>query len=127
LYLIAADAILLLHALFVAFVVGGLILVFTGRAAGWSWVRNPWFRVLHVAAIAVVVIQSWLNVICPLTTFEMSLRSRAGDATYTGSFIAHWLETVLYFQAPAWVFMVCYTAFGTLVVASWFWVRPRSF
>ena len=126
-YLIAADAILLLHALFVAFVVGGLILVFAGRAAGWSWVRNPWFRVLHVAAIAVVVIQSWLNVICPLTTFEMSLRSRAGAATYAGSFIAHWLETVLYYQAPAWVFMVCYTAFGALVVASWYWVRPRSF
>ena len=127
LYLITADAILLLHALFVAFVVGGLILVFAGRAAGWSWVRNPWFRVTHLAAIAVVVIQSWLSLICPLTTIEMMLRSRAGNATYTGSFIAHWLEAALYFQAPAWVFMVCYTAFGTLVVASWFWVRPRSF
>ena len=108
-------------------VIRWLILVFAGRAAGWSWVRNPWFRVLHVAAIAVVVIQSWLNVICPLTTFEMSLRSRAGAATYAGSFIAHWLETVLYYQAPAWVFMVCYTAFGALVVASWYWVRPHSF
>jgi hypothetical protein len=126
LYLIAADAILLLHALFVAFVVGGLILVFAGRAAGWCWVRNPRFRVTHLVAIAIVVIQSWLNVICPLTTFEMSLRSRAGDVTYTGSFIAHWLEAALYFQAPAWVFMVCYTAFGALAVASWLWVRPRS-
>lgn len=127
LYLISADAILLLHALFVAFVVGGLILVFAGRAAGWSWVRNPWFRVTHLAAVAVVVIQSWLSIICPLTTVEMTLRNRAGDASYTGSFIAHWLEAALYFQAPAWVFIVCYTAFGALVVASWIWVRPRSF
>ena len=126
-YLITADAILVLHALFVAFVVGGLILVFAGRAAGWSWVRNPWFRVTHLAAIAVVVIQSWLSIICPLTTIEMNLRSWTGNATYTGSFIAHWLEAALYFQAPAWVFMVCYTAFGALVVASWVWVRPRSF
>ena len=127
LYLISADAILLLHALFVAFVVGGLILVFAGRAAGWSWVRNPWFRVTHLAAVAVVVIQSWLSIICPLTTVEMTLRNRAGDATYTGSFIAHWLEAALYFRAPAWVFIVCYTAFGALVVASWIRVRPRSF
>jgi len=31
----------------------------------------------------------------------------------------------LYFQAPAWVFAVCYTVFGAIVAASWIWVRPR--
>ena len=55
----------------------------------------------------------------------MTLRRRAGDAVYGGSFIAHWLETLLYYQAPPWVFAVCYTAFGLLVVASWVMVRPR--
>ena len=64
--------------------------------------------------------------ICPLTTVEMALRARAGDATYTGSFIAHWLESLLYYQAPAWVFAACYTAFGAIVFGSWFWVRPRK-
>jgi len=126
-FLLVADAILLLHVLFVAFVVVGLALIFAGRALSWSWVRNPWFRIAHLAAIGVVVVQSWLGVICPLTTWEMALRSRAGDATYSGSFISHWLETILYYQAPAWVFVVCYTALGALVVASWFWVRPRLF
>jgi hypothetical protein len=126
-YQLAADAVLLLHVLFVVFVVLGLVLILAGRALGWSWVRNPWFRLMHLVAIAVVVVQSWLRVICPLTTFEMTLRSRAGEATYAGSFIAHWLESVLYYQAPTWVFVVCYTVFGALVVASWFWVRPRQF
>ena len=126
-YQLAADAILLLHVLFAAFVVFGLVLVFVGHALGWSWVRNPWFRLIHLIAIAVVVIQSWLRVICPLTTIEMGLRGRAGGVTYPGSFMAHWLETVLYYQAPPWVFMVCYTVFGAMVVASWFWVRPRRF
>ena len=125
-YQLAADAVLLLHLLFVVFVVFGLVLVFVGHAFAWSWVRNPWFRLIHLVAIAVVVVQSWLRVICPLTTIEMTFRSRAGDATYAGSFIAHWLERVLYYQAPSWVFVVCYTAFGALVIASWFWVRPRS-
>jgi hypothetical protein len=123
----AADVILLLHVLFVAFVVLGLVLIFVGRSLGWNWVRNPWFRLLHLIAIAVVVVQSWLRLICPLTTIEMTFRSRAGDATYAGSFMAHWLETILYYQAPPWVFMVCYTAFGAMVVASWFCVRPRHF
>ena len=118
---------MLLHVIFVVFVVFGLVLIFVGQAFTWSWVRNPWFRLTHFVAIAVVIVQAWLSIICPLTSIEMRLRSRAGDATYTGSFIAHWLESVLYYQAPPWVFVVCYTAFGTVVVASWIWVRPRSF
>ena len=122
---IAADAVLLLHALFVVFVVSGLLLILAGGAFGWAWVRVRWFRIAHLAAIGVVVVQSWLGVICPLTTFEMALRTRAGESGYPGSFIAHWVETFLYYQAPPWVFVVCYTAFGALVIASWFWVRPR--
>ena len=124
-YLIAADAVLLLHVLFVAFVVAGLLLIVMGGVLSWFWVRNRTFRVLHLAAIGVVVVQAWIGMICPLTTIEMWLRSNAGDAVYQGSFISHWLESILYYQAPAWVFVVCYTAFGIVVAGSWFLVRPR--
>ena len=126
-YLFAADAILFAHVLFVAFVVLGLLAILAGKLLSWSWVRNPWFRLAHLVAIGVVVLQSWLGAICPLTTWEMALRERAGDAAYFGTFISHWLETLLYYRAPEWVFIVCYTVFGALVVASWFWVRPRPF
>lgn len=115
---------LYLHVLFVLFVVTGLVLILAGRFFGWPWVRNRKFRFAHLIAIGIVVLQSWLGMICPLTTMEMWLRAKAGDTTYAGSFIAHWLESMLYFQAAAWVFAVCYTAFAALVIASWFWVRP---
>lgn len=127
LYGLAADAMLLLHVLFVAFVVFGLVLILVGGARNWTWIRNPWFRLAHLAAIAVVVVQSWLGVICPLTTIEMSLRSRAGDMVYASSFVSHWIEKILYYQLPPWVFVACYTVFGAFVVASWFWIRPRHF
>ncbi|MDH4049843.1 MAG: DUF2784 domain-containing protein [Gammaproteobacteria bacterium] len=126
-YLFVADAVLLLHVLFVCFVVCGFVLILIGAALGWAWVRNPWFRWSHLAAIAVVVAQAWLGMLCPLTTLEMALRERAGDASYAGSFVMHWLESLLYYQAPAWVFAVCYTVFATLVVASWYYVRPHPF
>lgn len=127
LYLAAADALLFTHALFVVFVIAGLMLILVGGFLSWSWVRNPWFRTAHLIGIVVVVLQSWLGVICPLTIWEMELRSKAGDAVYAGSFISHWLEELLYFQAPGWVFIVCYTTFGLLVLFSWFWVRPQPF
>ena len=73
-----------------------------------------------------MVLQSWLGLICPLTSLEMLLRSKAGDATYAGSFVSHWLEAILYYRAPAWVFALSYTVFAAIVVLSWVWVRPRS-
>ena len=127
LFLFAADSLVFVHVIFAAFIVLGLILILLGKQLRWSWVRNPWFRIVHLLAIGIVVVQSWLGVICPLTIWEMALRQRAGDAVYTGSFIAHWLESILYYQAPQWVFIACYTAFGAMVIASWFWVRPRRF
>lgn len=126
-YRLLADVLLLLHVLFVAFVVLGLLLIIAGRLLQWSWVRNPWFRLLHLVGIGIVVLQSWFGVICPLTTWEMALRDRAGDATYPGAFIAYWLDKFLYYQAPEWVFAVVYTIFGVLVIASWHWARPRPF
>ena len=124
-YSLVADAILVTHVLFVAFVVLGLILIFVGKFLSWRWVRNPWFRVTHLLGVSVVVLQAWFGVICPLTIWEMDLRSKAGETIYEGSFIRHWLNELLYYQAPPWVFVVCYTAFAGLVLASWFLVRPR--
>ena len=126
-YRLMADSLLLLHVLFVLFVVAGLLVVYLGWFFGWAWVRNPWFRVAHLLGIGVVVVQSWLGMICPLTVWEMSLRAKAGDRVYEGSFVSHWLQTLLYYEAPFWVFVLIYTLFGGLVLASWFIVRPRSF
>ena len=125
-YLIAADSILFAHALFVGFVVIGLVLIYAGKLLHWSWICNRWFRIAHLVTVAIIVLQSWLGFTCPLTVWEMGLRGRAGDAVYAGSFVAHWLETLLYYQAPEWVFVLIYTLFGSLVAASWYWVRPKS-
>lgn len=122
----AADLLLYLHVLYVLFVVIGLVLVFIGGARGWSWVRDIRFRVAHLLAIGFVVVQSWLGEVCPLTTWEMALRAKAGEEVYAGSFIAHWVGELLYYEAPGWVFVLAYTAFGLVTVFAWFRVRPGA-
>ena len=126
LYHLLADGVLVTHIAFVGFVVIGLVMILLGGLRGWSWVRNRWFRRAHLAAIGIVVVQAWFGIICPLTTLEMFLREKAGDPTYQGTFIAHWLHRLLFFNAPLWVFTVCYTAFGLAVIASWWFVKPGS-
>jgi polyferredoxin len=120
-----ADAVLLVHFGIVVFVVGGLLLVVAGNLLRWPWVNNGWFRLAHVLAIGYVVVQAWLGQVCPLTSLESWLRARAGLATYRRSFIEHWVQRMLYYDAPVWVFALAYTAFGLLVLLAWWYFPPR--
>jgi hypothetical protein len=126
-YRAVADLVLMTHLGFVMFIVMGLLVILVGGYSGWNWIQNPWFRWLHLAGIALVISQSWMGIVCPLTTLEMALRDRAGDLTYRGTFIAHWLQLVLYYEAPQWVFGLVYGVFGSMVVVGWFKFRPRPF
>lgn len=124
-YQLLADAVLLVHASIVLFVIGGLLAVVLGNLRSWSWVNAPGFRLAHLALIAVVVAEAWLGFICPLTTLEMWLRTRAGAATYDGGFIEHWLQAFLFWEGPPWVFTAAYTVFGLAVAAAWWRFPPR--
>ena len=77
-----ADAILLFHAAYVAYVVLGLVAIVVGIALNWNWVRNFWFRITHLAAIGLVVTESLVGLECPLTVLENRLRQAAGQRGY---------------------------------------------
>ena len=124
-YRLFADVVLLMHFGIVVFVVGGLVLVVAGNLLRWPWVNQGWFRLAHVLAIGLVVVQAWLGKVCPLTTLESWLRAKAGAAAYRQSFIEHWVQRLLYYEAPFWVFAAAYTAFGLLVLLAWWYFPPR--
>jgi hypothetical protein len=124
-YQLLADAVLVVHFGVVAFVVGGLVVVVAGNRLGWRWVNSGWLRLAHLGAIAIVAAQAWLGKLCPLTTLESWLRTRADTRGYTSSFIEHWLQRVIFYEAPAWVFTLAYTVFATLVLAAWWCFPPQ--
>ena len=121
-----ADAVLVLHLGVVAFVVGGLVAVLVGNWRHWRWVNALAFRLAHLVAIGVVVVQAWLGSVCPLTTLESWLRRQAGEAGYTTGFIETWVQRVLYYEAPPWAFALAYTLFGLLVAAAWWYWPPQK-
>jgi hypothetical protein len=120
-----ANAVLVLHVAIVLFIVGGEVLILVGRWRGWRWVRSWTFRLAHLAAIFIVVAEAWFGITCPLTSLETQLRESAGAASYEGDFIAHWLQRLLYWSAPAWVFTLVYSLFGALVAFTWWICPPR--
>lgn len=125
-YQLLADVVVTLHLAVVTFVVGGLILVVVGNWRSWRWVNALWFRLTHLGAIAFIAAEAWLGATCPLTSLEMWLQARTRGTTYAGSFIGHWLQRLLYYDAPSWAFTLAYSLFGLLVVAVWLRFPPAS-
>jgi uncharacterized protein DUF2784 len=116
-----ADLVLVVHVLFVVFIVGGLAAVVVG-ARRWPWVRNRAFRIAHLAAIAAVAAEALLGIACPLTVWEDALRG-GGPAR---SFVGRWAARLLYYDLPEWTFAAAYCAFAALVVWAWHRVPPRA-
>jgi hypothetical protein len=83
---LASDAVLLLHAAFIVFVVLGAAL-----SAWWRWIP-----LVHLPAAAWGIFVELSGRVCPLTPLENSLRVRAGQAGYSDSFIEHYILDAIY-------------------------------
>lgn len=122
-YTLLADLVLLLHFGIVVFIIGGQAVILLGNHRHWQWVNQRGFRIAHLLAITIVVLQAWLGVLCPLTVLETWLREQAGMAGYAQSFVGYWIGRVLFHDAQWWVFVVAYSLFGAVVAWSW-WRYP---
>jgi hypothetical protein len=120
-----ADLIVIFHATYVSFIVLGLVAILLGVMLKWNWVRNIWFRAIHLIAIGIVVGESIVGVPCPLTVWEAQLRKLAGQTAYAGDFLGHWAHRLIFFRADPWVFTLIYTLFGTVVLAAFILAPPR--
>jgi hypothetical protein len=115
-FALLADVVLVLHGLFIVWVLAG------GLAVVW----RPLLAWLHLPAVAWGVWVSWSGSYCPLTPLEQSLRRAAGQAGYEGGFIEHYLGRLIYPEGltPALQF-----AFGAVVLgincAAYAWVAHR--
>lgn len=116
-----ADIILIVHVAFVAFVVGGFAFVLVGASRRWKAARNLRFRVLHLAAIGVVTVETLIGVACPLTILEDSLRGQA----YDSGFVARSLHHILFYDLPGWIFALVYTLFALAVALAFILIPPH--
>lgn len=124
-WLALADAVVIVHAAYVAFVVIGFIVIVAGAIAGARWSRSFALRAAHLASILLVCVEVAIGVVCPLTSLENMLRIRAGAASYPADFIGYWVDRLIFYNFPMWVFALLYFGFAALVVLSWWLWPPR--
>jgi hypothetical protein len=120
----AATLILLIHLAVVAFNVFGLVAIPLGKWLGWGFVRGFWWRFLHVLTLAAVAMQAVLGRACFLTIWENALRANV-DRGEPQPMIATWINSVLYWPLPLWVFAAGYVGVLLYALLLWRWVPPR--
>ena len=126
-YLLAADGILLMHFVFVAFVVLGFVFIWIGYFAKWKFVRNPKFRICHIIAMGFVLCESLVGMICPLTEWENELRIKGGEGLiYETGFMKEWVHQIMFFDFSALTFMIIYFLFFALILLTFWVIMPES-
>ncbi len=122
-----ADAILLVHVGFVLFIVLGLPVIWLGALFRWRIARNRVFRFLQLGAMGVVLLETLLGMICPLTEWEAALRERAGQQAYgDDTFMQYWLQRLLYWDWSHTTFIVLYGGVFLAIVITYFAVPPKK-
>ena len=124
-YGVGADATVMTHALFVGFVVWAEILILIGLFAGWDWVFDLTFRLVHFGAVMAVGAQDLLGITCPLTIWERQLRQRAGQAASETPFIGRLVHRLLMCHLSEQTQRRIRLAFAAVVLVTFLLVSPR--
>ena len=111
-YVLIADAIVLLHLLWILFLVFG---AFIGR-------RYRWVRMLHIAGVSFALVIQVFQWYCPLTYIEVWLR-RMHDPSqaYRGSFIINYAQRLLYIELRSEVILVMTVLI--VLISAWLYLR----
>jgi hypothetical protein len=125
-FAVLADIVVAFHFCYVAFTIGGELLILLGGLLRWAWVRNLSFRIIHLAAVALVAVEASTGTQCPLTVWEYQLRALAGQHVEGQiSFVARLVRNIIFYDFPAWVFVAAYVGFALLVALTLLLIRPR--
>jgi len=123
--LLLADIIAIIHFGYVAFVVLGFILIVLGIILRWKWIRNLSFRITHLLAIVGVACEALLRVNCPLTVLEFKLRYASNLSEEKVSFIGNIIDSILFYNAPGWLFTIIYASFALIAVITFIIAPPK--
>ena len=119
---VLARAVLALHLGIILFNVFGMIAIPLGGLYGWRFVRVFWWRALHVVILGGVAVQAVAGRACILTIWQSALLGSTAGRT---PLIVRWVDRLIFWPLPIWVFAAAYVAVFLYVVALLRLVAPR--
>lgn len=122
---VLANVVAFLHLAYALFVILGTAAIVIGPALGWRWIRNLPFRVLHVMAVYIVLVEEAFGIQCPLNVLQWDLRSAGGGPPEATEGLGGILDGLLYRTIPGWALDVLYWSLGVGLLVLLYVVPPR--
>ena len=120
-----ANVVAVLHIGYFLFVAGGSASIVVGAVKRWEWIRNPWFRLSHITAVYIVLIEGLFKIQCPLNTIEWTLRSTSSSVAESSPKVGRFLDYLLFHTIPVRALDTLYWSLGVILVVLLFVVQPR--
>jgi hypothetical protein len=122
--LLLSQLVLAAHLVVILFNVFGLVAIPLGAWRAWPFVRVYWWRALHLVSFAIVAVQSAVGAACFLTIWQAGLREGAGFPASDDPLIQRWVESLIFWPLPIWVFSGLYIGLFVYTLALWRLVPP---
>jgi hypothetical protein len=120
-----ANIVTIVHLAYFVFVVGGVVGIVVKAARRPGWAYNPWFRIVHLLSIFVVLTENVTGWNCPLNVLEGSLRSPAIENVEASSGFGYLLDQLLHHTISERALDVLYWTLGLASLLLLFFVPPR--
>ena len=119
-----ANLVALVHIGYFLFIVLGTVAIIIGPRLGWMWIRNVWFRLLHLAAVYIVLIEDVFHIPCILNVLQWGLRRAGGRDPQATEGVGLVLDGLLFRTIPGWALDAMYWSLGVGLLALIYLVPP---
>ena len=116
-----SEIILLLHLLIFLFITSSFILIPIGYFQKWEWVKNKYYRSIHLILMGIISIETILGFMCPLTILENYFR----DDIKVDNKLTEIAHQILYWDLPNYQFIILYILSFSYLIFLWFFFKPN--
>ena len=118
--IIFSEIVLLFHFSIFLFMILSFILIPLGYHKKWKWVKNKYYRLIHLVLMGIIFIETILGFMCPLTILENFLRN---DIKINNK-ITQIIHQIMYCDLPTYQFITLYLLSLSYLIFLWFFFKP---
>ena len=115
-----SEIVLLFHFCIFLFMVLSFFLIPLGYYQKWEWVKNRYYRLIHLILMGIIFIETILGFMCPLTILENFLRNNIR----INNKITQIIHQIMYWDLPTYQFIILYLLSLLYLIFLWCFFKP---
>ena len=115
------EIVLFFHFFIFLFITFSFFLIPFGYFQKWEWVKNKYYRLIHLVLMGIILIETILGFMCPLTILENFLRNNIE----VDNNLTQIIHQIMYWNLPNYQFIILYILSFSYLIFLWFFFKPN--